>query len=277
MKKILITGADSYIGTSFEKWVSRTQDKGRYQVETVDMRGEGWKTKDFSGYDTVFHVAGIAHADIGKVSEEQKKLYYLVNSDLAVETAKKAKREGVSQFIYMSSIIIYGDGLSVGKKRVITRETKPSPTNFYGDSKWKAEQKLLPMTDESFHVAVLRPPMIYGRGSKGNYQLLTKIALKVPVFPDFPNQRSMCEIENLCAFIVRVIDGRKEGIFFPQDPAYIKTAGLVKNIAAQHGKKLYLIKGFNWLVLILGIMPGKIGKMVKKAFGSLIYDIDKVQ
>lgn len=277
MKKILVTGADSYIGTSFEKWVLRPQFKGRYQVETVDMRGEGWKTKDFSGYDTVFHVAGIAHADIGKVTEEQKKLYYQVNCDLAVETANKAKGEGVSQFIYMSSIIIYGDKLSVGKKRVITRETKPSPTNFYGDSKWKAEQKLLPISDESFHVAVLRPPMIYGKGSKGNYQLLTKIALKVPVFPDFPNQRSMCDIENLCTFIAQIIDERKEGIFFPQDPSYIKTAGLVQKIAAQHGKKLYLIKGFNWLVLILGAMPGKIGKLVKKAFGSLIYDIDKVQ
>lgn len=121
MKKILITGADSYIGTSVEKWLGRPEFSGMYQVDTVDMRGDGWKEKDFSGYDAVFHVAGIAHADIRKVTEEQKRLYYAVNCDLAVETARKAKTEGVKQFIYMSSIIVYGEGTSVRKKRVITR------------------------------------------------------------------------------------------------------------------------------------------------------------
>ena len=69
MKRILITGADSYIGTSVEKWLKRSEFSGMYQVDTVDMRGEGWKQKDFSGYDTVFHVAGIAHTDIGKLAQ----------------------------------------------------------------------------------------------------------------------------------------------------------------------------------------------------------------
>ena len=135
MKRILITGAESYIGTSFEKWLEKPQFMGRYQVDTLDMRKKNWKTYDFSTYDSIFHVAGIAHADIGKVTEEQKKLYYAVNCDLAAEAAIKAKAEGVKQFIYMSSIIVYGEGESVRKKRVITKETEPSPSNFYGDSK----------------------------------------------------------------------------------------------------------------------------------------------
>ena len=142
MRKILIAGAGSYIGTSVEKWLNHPQFSGMYQVDTVDMRGDEWRKRNFSEYDTVFHVAGIAHADIGKVSEEQKNLYYAVNCDLAVETAEKARREGVRQFIYMSSIIVYGEGTTVREKRVITKETKPSPSNFYGDSKWKAEEKL---------------------------------------------------------------------------------------------------------------------------------------
>ena len=185
MKKVLITGAGSYIGTSVETYLNRPEYAGMYQVDTVDMIGNGWKEKDFSGYDTVFHVAGIAHADISHVTEEQKKLYYRVNRDLAVSTAKKAKREGVRQFIYMSSIIVYGETTSIRKERVITKDTKPHPTSFYGDSKWKAEQKLAPLGDENFHVAILRPPMIYGEGGKGNYQTLKKIAMRVPVFPNF--------------------------------------------------------------------------------------------
>lgn len=59
MKKILITGANSYIGTSFEKWLSQWLDD--YKVDTFDMIDGTWKEKDFSQYDTVFHVAGIVH------------------------------------------------------------------------------------------------------------------------------------------------------------------------------------------------------------------------
>ena len=131
---------------------------------------------DFSNYDSIFHVSGIAHADIDRVSEEEKQLYYKVNCELAVETAIKAKEQGVKQFIYMSSIIVYGESAPVGKQKIITEQSKPNPTNFYGDSKWKAEKKLKTLADESFAIAIIRPPFIYGKGSKGNYPLLARIA-----------------------------------------------------------------------------------------------------
>ena len=272
MKKILITGAGSYIGTSVEKYLNRPKYEGMYHIDTVDMIGDGWKEKDFSGYDTVFHVAGIAHADISWVTEEQKKLYYRVNRDLAMSTARKAKKEGVRQFIYMSSIIVYGETTSIRKERIITKDTEPHPTSFYGDSKWKAEQKLVPLDDEHFHVAILRPPMIYGEGCKGNYQTLKKIAMKVPVFPNFPNRRSMLAVENLCGYVRQLIEEGKGGVFFPQDPEYVRTAEMVRKIAAENGKTVHLIKGFNWVVWLAGCVPGKIGGMVNKAFGSLVYE-----
>ena len=272
MKRILITGAGSYIGTSVERWLNKPEFVGMYQVNTIDMRGEDWQKKDFSGYDTVFHVAGIAHADIGKVTEEQKRLYYAVNYSLAVETAKKAKKEGVKQFIYMSSIIVYGEGSSVRNKRVITRDTKPSPSNFYGDSKWRAEQKLIPLSTEQFHVAILRPPMIYGEGCKGNYQMLKKIALRFSVFPDFPNERSMLQIGNLCEFVRKLSESQKGGLFFPQDPSYVRTAEMVREIGRRYGKTVHLVKGLNWGIYLLGYWPGRIGRMVNKAFGSLVYE-----
>ena len=272
MKRILITGAGSYIGTSFEAWLKKPEYAGMYQVDTIDMRGDGWKQKDFSGYDTVFHVAGIAHADIGKVTEEQKKLYYAVNCDMAAETARKAKKEGVKQFIYMSSIIVYGEGSSVRKKRVITRETKPSPSNFYGDSKWKAEKKLRPLSDETFHVAILRPPMIYGEGCKGNYQTLRKIALHCPVFPNFPNERSMLYIANLTEFLRQIIEDGRGGMFFPQNTEYVRTSHVVKKIAYLHHRNIWISRIWNPIVWFLSRIPGKVGNLCNKAFGSLVYE-----
>lgn len=275
MKRILITGAGSYIGTSVEKWLNQPQFAGMYHTDTIDMRGEEWKKKNFLGYDTVLHVAGIAHADIGKATEEQKKLYYTVNCDLAVETARKAKMAKIKQFIYMSSIIVYGEGTSVRKNRVITRETKPSPTNFYGDSKWRAEQKLMPLSDEEFHVAILRPPMIYGEGCKGNYSVLSKIAQKSPLFPDISNERSMLYIDNLSEFVRLLIDYEDniKGVYFPQNAEYAKTSDIVRLIASEHKKKILTSKGLNWLVYLAGCCPGKVGKMVNKAFGTIIYPL----
>lgn len=272
MKRILITGAGSYIGMSVEKWLMKPEFAGMYQVDTVDMRGDAWKEKDFSGYDVVFHVAGIAHADIGKVTEEQKKLYYRVNCDLAVETAEKAKKSGVKQFIYMSSIIVYGEGTSIRKKRVITKDTKPSPSNFYGDSKWRAEQKLMALEANEFNVAVLRPPMIYGKGSKGNYPVMARLARKLPVFPDIDNERSMLYIKNLNEFIRLLMEKGSGGIYFPQNADYVKTSEIIGLIARTHGKRTVITKYLNWTIYLLSQFPGKAGGVVNKAFGNLVYE-----
>lgn len=273
MKRILITGANSYIGTSFEKWMQQFGDN--YKIDTVDMHGDQWKEKDFSQYDSVFHVAGIAHADVSKVSEETKQLYYKVNCDLAVETAEKYKNDlngKNGQFIYMSSIIIYGEETNINKKRVITSETLPNPSNFYGDSKWKAEQKLTPLKSDTFKIVFIRPPMIYGEGSKGNYQLLVKIANWTPVFPNIKNERSMLNIYRLCDFIKLRVDFSDSGVFLPQDPVFQRTSFMVKEIAASKGKKVYLFSGLNLIIYLLGYFPGRIGRLINKAFGSLIIE-----
>jgi nucleoside-diphosphate-sugar epimerase len=265
MKRILITGANSYIGISVEKWLG--QCPNRYRVDTVDMKGDTWREKDFSVYDVVFHVAGIAHADGGKVSEETKALYYKVNRDLTIETAKKSKAEGVKQFIFMSSIIVYGDSSS--SKRVIDRNTVPTPSNFYGNSKLQAEEGIKPLEGDNFKIVVLRPPMIYGKWSKGNYPKLAKLAQKLPVFPDIENQRSMLHIDNLCEFIKQMIDKEESGLFFPQNAEYVKTSEMVRIIAEVHGKKVKFTKVFN---PALRLMFGKVG-IINKVFGNLVYDM----
>lgn len=269
MEKILITGANSYIGTTFETYMKQFDT---YEISTLDMKDDNWRKHDFSQYKVVFHVAGIAHADVGHVSEETKQLYYKVNTELTIETARKAKEQGVKQFIYMSSIIVYGESAPLGKSKLITKNTEPSPANFYGDSKLQADIGLEKIQDKSFKVCILRPPMIYGPGSKGNYQLLSKLAKKLPIFPDIKNERSMLYVGNLCAFIKQVIDEEKAGIYFPQNEEYVSTSQMVKEIARVNGKNICITRLLNPFVHIASHVPGKVQGLCNKAFGSITYE-----
>lgn len=262
MKKILITGKNSFVGNSFEKWLKQYPNK--YIVDKISLKNETWKRIDFSKYDSVLHVAGIAHVS---TNPKLKDLYYRINRDLTIEVAKKAKSQGVKQFIFMSSIIVYGD--SSKKLKVIDENMVPKPSNFYGKSKLEAEEGIKLLDDEDFKIAIIRPPMIYGKDSKGNYPKLAKLARITPIFPDIDNQRSMIHIDNLAEFLRLIIDNEERGIFFPQNKEYVKTSELVKNIAELHGKKIRLTKMFNPFIRQL---LGKIN-LIDKVFGNLIYDM----
>ncbi len=262
MKRVLITGSGSFIGMSLERYLKDYP----YHVDTLDMRGDDWQKADFSGYDVVFHVASIVHL---KEKEDMKALYFRVNRDLAIQTAQKAKDAGVGQFIFMSSASVYGDGAPIGSTRCITAGTEPSPLTFYGHSKLQAEQGLFEMQSEAFRVVVLRPPMVYGPGCKGNYPTLSKMARKLPFFPVVDNQRSMIYIDHLSEFVRLMIENREQGLFHPQNSTYSNTTQLVEQIAAANGKKIRLVKGITGILKLLsGLTP-----MVNKAFGSLTYDM----
>lgn len=263
--RVLITGANSYVGTHVEQWLAQWPD--RFEVDTIDMRDPSWLEYDFSGYDTVYHVAGIAHADVGSVTDEQKAAYYAVNTDLAIECAQKAKDAGVSQFILMSSMIVYGG------KDWIDASTEPAPANFYGDSKWRADEGVRALADDNFKVAVLRPPMIYGRGSKGNYPQLAKLATKLPAFPQVRNRRSMLHIENLCEFVRLIIEDRAVGVFFPQNAEHVCTSDMVREIAKVRDHHIVMVPGMSLPVDLMGKVPGKVGGLASKAFGDSAYDL----
>lgn len=274
-KKVLITGAGSYIGQSFIQYAKKHYPDN-FEIEELDMTDAAWRDKDFSEYDVVYHVAGIAHADVGKVSEEIKSKYYEVNTGLAVEAAEKAKREGVKTFIFMSSMIVYGDSAPYGQEKVIDETTVPHPANFYGDSKLQADVAVRELADDTYKVIVLRPPMIYGKDSKGNYRTLAKLAKKLPIFPDVDNERSMLYIENLCEFLCQIMllkpYHRNSVVLLPQNGEWTKTSDMVKMIAKASGKKIAELKCFAPAVWIGSKMPGKIGGLVNKAFGNNCYD-----
>jgi UDP-glucose 4-epimerase len=258
MKNILITGSNSYIGTSVAKYLSQWPDE--YSVDTVDMVDGSWREKDFSPYDVVYHVAGIAH--IKKERKDIVDLYFKVNRDMAVETAEKAKKNGVRQFIFMSSMSVYGI-----KSGVITKDTLPNPKSNYGKSKLQAEEKIASMSDDHFKVAILRPPMVYGRGCKGNYQRLKSFALRSPLFPEIKNQRSMLYIDILSEFLRCIVDKRADGLFFPQNIEYVCTSNMVKLIADVNGKSIHMTTAFNWLIFLL-----RRAGIIQKVFGNLYYE-----
>ena len=255
MKRLLITGANSYIGTSFEKWMMQWSEE--YQVHSVGTRNDEWKKLDFSPYDTIFHVAGIVHI---KETSKNRNLYYSVNRDLAYEVASKAKIEKVSQFIFLSSMSVYGV-----ENGVIDKNTPLNPNNAYGKSKLEAERLINDLNDENFKVAIVRPPMVYGKGCGGNYYKLSKLALKSPFFPYIDNQRSMIYIDNLSEHIKQLVDKCINGLFLPQNAEYVSTSEMVKMIAEAHDKHIITTKLLNPLIRRHN------NSLVNKLFGNLTY------
>lgn len=255
MKRILVTGVGSYIGQSLIKYLN--QWPKQYQVEGVTTHDGAWKETDFSQYDVVYHTAGIAHR---KETKENTHLYYEVNRDLTIAVAGKAKMQGVKQFIFLSSISVYG--LDTG---VINEATPLNPRTHYGKSKLEAEQKLQQLADETFNITILRPPMVYGKNCKGNFQKLVRLVEILPIFPRCNNQRSMIYIDNLSEFVRVCIDKELSGVFFPQNKEYVCTDELVRMIARQKNKPMIISSVLGVIVKFLQPFSSRL----RKAFGSL--------
>lgn len=271
MKRVLVTGINSYIGTSFIHWADMLY-KQELEIETVDLKDEKWRKKDFSSFDTILYVAGIAHADVGNVSEEEKARYYKINRDLTLDVARKCKSDGIKQFVFMSSMIVYGKNSVLGNRNIITKDTLPNPQGFYGESKLQAEKGLQHIQDESFQVAIVRSPMVYGLGCKGNYSAMSKIAKTTFIFPDYKNERSMIHIDNLCEFLCLLLFSNQSGIYFPQNEEYVQTVDMIRKIAQLSEHKILVTKKINSFVKLAGVFPGKISGLTNKAFGSLVYE-----
>lgn len=266
MKKILITGKGSYLGNSLKAYLEAFGDC--YQVDCLSLRSGDWKEQSFRGYDAVYHTAAIVHQPRSKDAPGELARYRAVNCDLAVDAAKKAKAEGVRQFVFLSTMAVYGLTAAFGKTVTITAQTPTVPTDNYGLSKLEAERALLSLEGPDFRVAILRPPMIYGKDCKGNFRSLVSLARRLPFFPKVPNRRSMLYVGSLNRLVQQIIDREDRGIFCPQDPEYLNTSAMVQAIAAAQGKRLLLIPGFSWALHLLRHLTGA----VDKAFGSLVYD-----
>ena len=264
MKRILITGAGSYVGSKVQKWLQQWPQE--FKVDAVDTINDNWKKTDFSQYDVVYNVAGIAHV---KAAKGEGPLYYAINRDMAINIAKAAKVAGVKQFIHMSSMIVYKEVKTLEGKQ-IHKDTKPEPNGFYGDSKLQGELGIRDMACDTFKVCIIRPPMIYGPGCKGNFPRLVWLAQKTPIFPAWHNKRSMLYIDNLCEFVKQIIVHEVTGVVFPQNGEYADTVEIIRYYAKAYGKKVWITKLFNPFIWLLGNHVRSLGKM----FSNSTYDME---
>jgi UDP-glucose 4-epimerase len=256
LKRVLITGKNSYVGTNVEKWLMK--ESKQFYVESISVRGDDWESFDFSEFDVLFHVAGLVHK---KERTRNRDLFYEINRDLTIKVANKAKKEGVKQFIFISTMSVYGE-----HEGLINKTTKVRPTTAYGKSKLEAENYLTSLNDEAFKVSILRPPMIYGKDSIGNYRKLSKIVRLIPVFPKIKNKRSILFIDNFSEFIKKLIISEKSGVYFPQNKEYTNTSDLVYSIAKCYKKKIFFIKFFGSYIKKMRI------NLIRKIFSDLYYE-----
>lgn len=236
MPNILITGANSFVGTSFRRF-SKIKD-----IHEVDMIKNKPEDIDFTGTDVVLHVAAIVH----QTKNIHELEYFRVNRDMAVEVAKLAKQTGVKQFVFLSTVKVYGEfkpGMSTWNE-----ETECIPVDDYGKSKYEAEKGLEKLQSPEFSVSIVRTPLVYGKGVRANMLNIIKLVRLLPILPlgGIQNKRNFTYIENLVGFIDRVIERNASGIFIAMDDGTLSTTHLVKIISAALNKKrvLFRIPGF---------------------------------
>lgn len=228
MKQVLVTGLSSYVGKSL---IENNVKQNNFLIDTISLKNNEWLKTDFSNYDSIVHLAAIVHRKGIEIDQ-----YFQVNRDLTIKLAEKAKREGVKQFVFFSSMSVFDD-----KEIFITNNTAKKPQTAYGSSKSEAEEYLLEMNSPSFKIVIIRPPMIYGFKCPGNYSKLSKISPYLLFFPRISNERSMIYIENLIHFTNWIIKSEVNGVFHPQNKKYVNTFDLVKQIRNAHNKRTIAI------------------------------------
>jgi nucleoside-diphosphate-sugar epimerase len=259
MTRILITGAGSFIGRNFLKYSAYKQVKEFSLIENPPS------DIDFSEVDVVIHLAAIVH-QTKKIDEQQ---YFRINTDLCLKVADLAKKRGVKQFIYLSSIKVYG-AIS-GSSITINENSECHPDDAYGKSKYAAEAGLQKMNDDNFIVSIIRTPLVYGEGVKANMYSLIRLVDLLPFLPfgKVKNRRNFTFAGNLVGYIDRIIELKAPGIYIAMDEKALSLTELVGYISECLGKKKYLFR-----------LPGIIKKggqvvlpgIFERLFDSLVFD-----
>ena len=263
-KTLMIRAASGFIGSKF---IERYKDK--CNIIPVDLLKIKPEEIDFRGVDTVLHLAALVHQMKGAPREK----YFEVNTELTRRVAEEAKKQGVRHFVFYSTVKVYGyDGDLYNHNIILNEESECKPMNDpYGESKWEAEKILRRLEDDNFKIGIIRPPMVYGKGVKGNMESLIKLVKMLPILPFNydKNRRSLVNIENLMYLTALVIDKEDSGVFLPLDEKNISLKEIVEGIEKAYNLKrinIPMIQPVFWLLTKL-----KPNIMVR-LFGTLQFD-----
>ena len=261
VKKVLLIGANSYIGGNFVNYCnsymnSTDEVEAGVEVQAISGKSGEWKNIAFDGYDCVMLLSGIVH------NKAKTQLYYDVNYSMAVEIAQKSKKSSVKQFVLLSTIAVYGDGVWFQKDSIL------APTTDYAKSKRMAEDAIIHLQSEEFTVAIVRPPMVYGKDCPGNFARLVKLIQKVHMFPFYQNDRSAIYILNLCEFLRCLIIKEKGGYYIPQNSEYLCSSNIAK-VIKQKGTPVLLLRGCSGLIRLSSRCSGQL----RKIFGDYKFSL----
>jgi len=257
MKKLLLTGAHGFIGSYFQKKYAH-----KYAIQTFSFLKDDMETLHVKDVEAIIHLSALVH-QMGGASDEA---YEKINVDQTLLLAHTAKESGVKQFIFMSTVKVYGE-----ENDVAYTEISPChPQDAYGKTKLKAEQELQKLADENFVVSIIRTPIVYGGGVKANMHNLMKLIDNIPLLPfaGIHNKRSFVYIGNLCALLDALIDQQNGGIFLASDDTPISTTVLIQELAKAKKRKLFLIK----LPLFASFLKWVKPSFYKRLFESLTVD-----
>lgn len=260
MKKILIIGKNSYIGNHVDEWLSKFD----WNVTQLDVLTDEWKSFDYSSYDSIVHVAGIVH----RPDCHDWELYKRVNTDMPIAIATMAKQQGVKQYVFFSTMAVYGSGKALAPN-ITDENSKLEAKGMYGRSKLMAEEGLAKLQDNHFKVAFVRPPSVYGKGCKGNYiSRFAMVARKMPVIPTAYTdvKQSFIYVDNLSELVHLIIEKELDGPFCPQDDVAVSTNELLETICECLGKKYRGSRLLGLFVPLIKFVP-----IVKKAYGGMEY------
>jgi UDP-glucose 4-epimerase len=254
--RVLITGNNGYLGKNF-----LNKYKNKYSFEKFSLLKQKLEDINFDNIDIVLHCAALVHQKI----EHSYEKYHEINVEYPLKLAKLAKENGVKQFVFISTIAVYGED-----EEKLDENTVCNPITPYGKSKLAAEKELLKLNDDNFVVSIIRPPMVYGKNAPGNIDSLIKLVKKLPIIPlgGIENKRSFISIQNLCHMIDEIITQQKSGIFLASDDEPFSTSRFIELIAKNLDKKVYLVKIPFFESLLKILKPS----FHKRLYGSLEVD-----
>ncbi len=290
----MITGSNGFVGQSLApfllekdytivntyrhlpKALSKSADLSAnkyFSVGNIDDQTQ-WQNA-LEGVDAVVHLAARVHV-MKETHADPLLAFRAVNTAGTLNLAKQAVKAGVKRFVYLSSIKVNGEQT---QKNPFFADDLAAPKDPYAVSKFEAEQQLLALGKETgLEVVIVRPPLVYGPGVRGNFSRLIKLVeTSIPLpLAGIENVRSLVNIQNLCSLIERcLVHPKAKGeVFLVSDGQDLSTTGLFEQIAVALGKKSHLFYlPHSWLRFITQLL--RRCSEYERLFGSLQVDIEK--
>lgn len=288
MKKILVTGANGFLGKAVsQKLIQDGFDvtcavrkpfvlDGASIINISGLDGQTDWSKSLGGVECVIHTAARVHI-MKETGDSPYEEFHKVNVIGTLNLAEQAIKHGVRRFIFISSIGVNGNN----NARPFTETDRPNPQGPYAVSKYEAEQKLTALAKETgLQVVIIRPPLVYAPNAPGNFgSLMRWVRQGIPLpLGAVHNKRSLVALGNLVSFVIHCVDHPKAAneIFLICDNEDVSTTELIKRTAKVSGKQPLLIPVPVGLMKFVARLIGK-EELANRLFGSLQIDNSKAK